>query len=126
MNDRQRIMVVDDDQGVLKLINHTLETEGFDTVIVADGDSALALLHEIEPDMVILDLMGPGLDSFQTLDLIREQSNVPIIMLAGDYDMDSLQKAFSLGADDYVRKPFGKRSFVARIRAKLRRTRQKV
>jgi len=124
MNDRQRIMVVDDDQEMLKLINRVLDLEGFDTIVVADGDSALTLLEEIDPDLVILDTMMPGLDGFQTLDLIREHSNVPIIMLTARHEIESLQRALFLGADDYIRKPFSTRSLIARIRAKLRRARQ--
>lgn len=126
MNDRQRIMVVDDDQDMLKLLNRTLELEGFDAIVVADGDSALALLEEIEPDLVILDIIMPGLDGFQTLDLIREHSNVPVIMLTARCEVNSLQKALALGADDYISKPFSTRSFVARIRVKLRRARREV
>ena len=126
MNEQQRIMVVDDDREMLKLLNRTLELEGFDTVVVADGDSALSLLDEIEPDLVILDIMMPGLDGFQTLDLIREHSNVPVIMLSAKHEVESLRKALLLGADDYVKKPVSTRSLIARIRAKLRRSRQKV
>ena len=126
MNDRQRIMVVDDDQDMLKLLNRTLELEGFDAIVVADGDSALAILEEIEPDLVILDIMMPGLDGFQTLDLIRERSNVPVIMLTARCEVSSLQKALALGADDYIRKPFSTRSLVARIGAKLRHARREV
>ena len=123
MNTRQRIMVVDDDQERLRLLNRTLEREGFDTIIAADSDSAIKLLDEIEPDLVILDSEMPGVDCIQTLDLMREHSNVPIIMLDANYEMESLRKALSHGADDYIRKPFGIRSFTARIRAKLRRSR---
>ena len=126
MNDRQRIMVVDDDQEMLKLLNRTLELEGFDTIVVADGDEALAILEEIEPDLVILDIMMPGLDGFQTLDLIRERSNVPVIMLTARCEVNLLQKALALGADDYVSKPFSTRSLIARVEAKLRRARQEV
>ena len=126
MNDRQRIMVVDDDQEMLKLLNRTLELEGFDAIVVADGDEALAILEEIEPDLVILDIIMPGLDGFQTLDLIRERSNVPVIMLSARCEVSSLQKALALGADDYIRKPFSTRSLVARIGAKLRRARGEV
>ena len=126
MNNRQRIMVVDNDQDMLKLLNHTLEQEGFDTVIVADGDSAVNLMDKIDPDLVILDTMTPGLDSFQILDHMREHSDVPIIMLTTEYKVESLRQALSHGADDFIRKPFGMRSFLARIRAKLRRTRQKI
>jgi DNA-binding response OmpR family regulator len=126
MNDHQRIMVVDDDQEMLKLLNRTLELEGFDTVVAADGDSALSILKEIDPDLVILDIMMPGLDGFQTLDLIRENSNVPVIMLTAKKEVISLQRALLLGADDYISKPFSTRSLIARIRAKLRRVRQEV
>lgn len=126
MKNRQRIMVVDDDQEMLKLLNRTLELEGFDTVVIADGDSALILLDEMEPDLVILDSMKRGTDNLQALDQIREHSNVPIIMLTGEYDTEALERALSLGADDYIRKPFGTRVFVARIRAKLRRAQQEV
>ncbi|MCK4274304.1 MAG: response regulator [Dehalococcoidales bacterium] len=126
MNDRQRIMVVDDDQDMQRLLNRTLELEGFDTVIVADGDSAVNLMDKIDPDLVILDTMTPGVDSFQVIEHMREHSDVPIIMLSTGHEVESLRKALSLGADDFIRKPFGMRSFIARIRAKLRRTRQKI
>lgn len=119
-------MVVDDDQNMLKLLNRTLELEGFDTIVVADGDSALTLLAEINPDLVILDIMMPGLDGFQTLDLIREHSDVPVIILTARHEVTMMQKALSLGADDYVRKPFSTRALIARIRAKLRRVRKEV
>ncbi|HUT68213.1 MAG TPA: response regulator [Dehalococcoidales bacterium] len=125
MSDRQRILLVDDDQDMLRLLNRTLEMEGFDTVIVADGDSAINLMDKIEPDLVILDTMMPRLDSFQILDQLREHSDVPIIMLTTEYEVQSLRKALSRGADDFIRKPFGMRTFIARIRAKLRRSRQK-
>jgi len=125
MSDRQRILLVDDDQDMLRLLNRTLEIEGFDTVIVADGDSAINLMDKIEPDLVILDTMMPRLDSFQILDQLREHSDVPIIMLTTEYEVQSLRKALSRGADDFIRKPFGMRTFIARIRAKLRRSRQK-
>ncbi len=124
MNDRQRIMVVDDDQEMLRLINHILELEGFDTIVVADGNSALTLIEEIDPDLVILDIMMPGLDGFQTLDLIREHSDVPVIILTARHEVESLKRALFLGADDYVSKPFSTRALIAHIRAKLRRTRQ--
>ena len=126
MNSHQRIMVVDDDQDMLKLLNRALELEGFDTIVVTDGNSALTLLEKISPDLVILDIMMPGLDGFQTLDLIREHSDVPVIMLTAMSDVTTLQRALVLGADDYIRKPFSTRSLIARIRAKLRRARREV
>jgi two-component system response regulator ResD len=121
MNERQRILLVDDDQDMLRVLNRTLKLEGFDTVIVADGDSALNLIDRIKPDMVILDEKNPGDDSLQVVDSIRQRSNVPIIMLAQEYEMEGLRQALSHGADDFIRKPIGAKSFVARVRAKLRR-----
>jgi DNA-binding response OmpR family regulator len=126
MNNRQRILLVDNDRDMQKLLNHTLDMEGFDTVIVADGASAVDLLDKMEPDLVILDTTTPDNDSFQTLDHLREHSDVPIIMLTTEYETELLRKAISLGADDFIRKPFGMRAFVARIRAKLRRSRQTI
>lgn len=123
MNDRQRIMVVDDDENMLQLLNRTLELEGFDTIVVADSDTAMVLLDKLEPDLVVLDTMMPGPDGYQVLDTMRKHSKVPIIVLATECEVESLQKAFDHGADDYIRKPFGTRSFIARVRAKLRRTR---
>ena len=124
MNTRQRIMVVDNNQDMQQLLDITLTRDGFDTVIVADGDTALTLLAKVEPDLVILDSMAPEDEDFQELDRIREHSDVPIVMLAANYEMESLRRAFSLGADDYIRKPFERRAFLARIRAKMRRARE--
>jgi two-component system response regulator ResD len=122
MNEKQRILLVDDDQDLVRVLNRTLKLEGFDTVIVADGDSALNLMDPLKPDMVILDEIRPGDDNLEVIDHIREHSDVPIILLTQEYEMDALRRALSHGADDYIRKPFGTKSFVARVRAKLRRT----
>ena len=121
MNTRQRIMVVDDDRDMRPLLDTTLESEGFDTIIIADDDATFTLLNQIKPDLVILNSTFQGVENFQGLDRIRKHSDVPIIMLAANYEMESLRMAFSLGADDYIRKPFERRTFLARIRAKLRR-----
>jgi DNA-binding response OmpR family regulator len=125
MNERQRILLVDEDQDMVRLLNHTLKLEGFDTVIVTDGDAALHLMNRIEPDLIILDEMAPDDDSLQVVDHIRKQSDVPIIMLTQEYGMEALRQALSHGADDYIRKPFGAKSFIARVRAKLKRAGQK-
>jgi len=121
MKKRPRIMVVDDEQAILSLLKHTLEPEGYEVVVAADGRSALALLQEHRPDLVLLDIMMPGLDGFQTLDLIRQRSNVPVIMLTARGEVTTVRDALGLGADDYIRKPFHTRELLARIRAKLRR-----
>ena len=114
-------MVIDDDHDTQELLDNTLEAEGFDTVVVTDSEATLTLLNQIDPDMVILDLIAPGAENFHELARIRQNTDVPIIVLASDYDVESLRKALSLGADDYIRKPFERRAFLARIHAKLRR-----
>ena len=126
MKKRPYIMVVDDEQAVLRLLNRTLETEGYGVILADNGSSALALLDEHTPDLVILDIMMPELDGFQVLPLIRQRSNVPIIMLTARGEVTTLRHALALGADDYVRKPFGRGELLARIRAKLRRARPEV
>jgi len=122
MKKRPYIMVVDDDQAILRLLKRTLEPEGFGVVIASNGRSALALLEEHKPDLVILDIMMPGLNGFQILRLMRQHSNIPVIMLTARCEMETSRDALNLGADDYVRKPFQTLELLARIRAKLRRT----
>lgn len=121
MIERQRIMLVDNDQDMLTFLNLTLEEEGFDTVVVADVDSATNLLDSIKPDLVILDTVSPEWDSLDMLDQIRKHSKVPVIILSTDYEAETMREVLSHGADDYIRMPFGVRPFIARIRAKLRR-----
>jgi len=115
------IMVIDDEQEILRLLKRTLEPEGYDVVTANGGVSALLLMEERRPDLVILDIMMPGLDGFQVLDLIRQRSSIPIIMLTARNEVTTVRDALGLGADDYVRKPFHTRELLARIRAKLRR-----
>jgi len=119
---RQRIMLVDNDQDMLNFLNLTLEEEGFDTVVVADADSATNLLDTIKPDLIILDTVSPEQDSIKMLDQMRQHSKVPIIILSTENEAEKMREALSHGADDYIRMPFGIRPFIARIRAKLRRT----
>ena len=122
MKKKTHIMVVDDNHEILRIVGRVLELEGYGVSTAPDGNSALALLGECMPDLVILDIMMPGLDGFQVINHIRRRSNVPIIMLTAKHDVTLLQKALVLGADDYIRKPFDTQVLVARVRAKLRRT----
>lgn len=115
------IMVVDDDEEIRKIVSRTLTLEGFDVATANDGISALALMEERKPDLVVLDIVMPGLDGFQVLDHMRKTSDVPVLILTGKCEINSLQQALVAGADDYVKKPFSTRVLVARIRAKLRR-----
>ena len=121
MREKTRIMVVDDNREMLRMVGRVFELEGYDVSTAPDGNSALALLDECKPDLVILDIMMPGLDGFQVIDYIRQRSNVPIVMLTAKNEVTLLQRALVLGADDYLRKPFDTRVLVARVKAKLRR-----
>ncbi len=124
MNRHQLVLVVDDDQEMLKMVSRTLELEGYGVAIASDGRSALVLLKELRPDLVTLDIMMPGLDGFEVLNLIRQRSDVPVIMLTARSEVTILRDALALGADDYVKKPFGRQELLARIQAKLRRAKQ--
>ncbi len=121
MKKRPLIMAVDDEHDILRLLSRTLEPEGYSVIATDNSISALVLLQQRKPDLVILDIMMPVLDGFQVLDFIRKCSNIPVIMLTGRGGTATLHDALVLGADDYVRKPFYPRELVARIRAKLRR-----
>ena len=124
MKDRPLIMVVDDDQDMLNLLKDLLWLEGFDVQGTRDSREAIALLDEWHPDLVLLDVVMSELDGFQVLDLIRERSNVPVVMVTGRCESPTLRKALNLGADDYVTKPFSAVELIARIKAKLRRAEQ--
>jgi len=115
------ILVVDDEEYVRKLLQRILEEAGYDVVTAASGREALDKLSLSNVNLVLLDIKMPGLDGFQTLDLIREQSGIPVIMLTGIGEVTSVGDALTLGADDYIRKPFRTRELLARIKAKLRR-----
>ncbi len=126
MRKHPSIMMVDDEQPILSLLSRILEPEGYSVIVAADGRSALELLQGHFPDLIILDVMMPGLDGFQVLDLIRRRSNVPVIMLTAKREVSTARDALGLGADDYVRKPFHTKELLARIRAKLRRAQPEV
>jgi len=121
MKGNQLILVVDDDKEMLRMLNVILELEGYDVITAADGRSAMTLFEEYGPDLVILDVVMPELDGFQVLGLMRQRSDVPVIMLTARCEVTTLRDALVLGADDYVKKPFRTQVLVARIRAKLRR-----
>ncbi len=121
MEKRPVILVVDDEEPMLKLLRANLSVEGYQVVTTSNGTSALDLLEEYKPDLIILDIMMPDQDGFQVLDLIRKRSTIPIIMLTGKCEVTSVQRAIFAGADDYVIKPCSILVLTARIRAKLRR-----
>jgi two-component system OmpR family response regulator len=124
--ERQRILVMNNNQDMLLLLNRTLELEGYDTVIVVDYDKAVAILEKIHPDMVIMDTYVPDIHCLKILDIIRERTDIPIIVITADNEMETLRTVFAHGADDFIRKPFGIKPFIARIKAKLRRYRGEI
>lgn len=119
--ERRRILIVDDEARVRQFIRLNLELEGFEVFEASNGLEALEKVKELLPDLVILDVMMPELDGFETLALIREVSNVPVIMLTVRADEADKVRGLERGADDYVTKPFSPRELVSRIRAVLRR-----
>ncbi len=122
MMKRLCIMVVDDEPAIRILLKRCLEPEDYDVITASDGDSALAAMKKCQPDLVVLDILMPGLNGFEVLELIRQRFDIPVIMLSGKQEVTTVRDALILGADDYLRKPFHTRELVARIRAKLRRS----
>jgi two-component system response regulator MtrA len=115
-----RILVVDDDTALAEMIGIVLRAEGFEPFFCADGSDAVAVFRESKPDLVLLDLMLPGLDGIEVCRLIRAESGTPIIMLTAKADTTDVVKGLEAGADDYVVKPFNPKELVARIRTRLR------
>ena len=118
---RQRILVVDDDASLAEMLTIVLRAEGFDTAVVGDGSQALAAVRELRPDLVLLDLMLPGMNGIDVCRAIRNESGVPIVMLTAKTDTVDVVLGLESGADDYVMKPFKPKELVARVRARLRR-----
>jgi DNA-binding response OmpR family regulator len=123
MEKRKSILVIDDDEWLLKMLTLALNVEGYDVVVSTDGEAVLDLMADKEPSLIILDIMMPKFDGFQVLALIRQKSNMPVIMLSGRREAIDVRDALALGADDYLRKPFSVYELIARVRAKLRRVR---
>ncbi|MBG6239584.1 two-component system response regulator MtrA [Mycetocola sp. CAN_C7] len=115
-----RILVVDDDTALAEMIGIVLRTEGFEPSFCADGSGAVDAFHESRPDLVLLDLMLPGIDGIEVCNRIRAESGVPIIMLTAKTDTADVVKGLESGADDYMVKPFNPKELVARIKTRLR------
>ena len=120
--EKQRILVVDDDPTISEVVARYLEREGYDVDIASDGEEALALGKSGSPDLVVLDLMLPKIDGLEVFRLLRSQDSVPIIMLTAKGEETDKLVGLSLGADDYITKPFSSRELVARVKAVLRRS----
>ncbi|MDO5634210.1 MAG: MtrAB system response regulator MtrA [Micrococcus sp.] len=117
---RATILVVDDDEPLAEMIGIVLRSDGFDVAFSSDGASALPTFRSVRPDLVLLDLMLPGIDGIEVCKLIRAESDVPIVMLTAKSDTADVVKGLESGADDYVPKPFKPAELVARVRARLR------
>lgn len=116
------LLVVDDDIRMLRLMTRILELEGYWVLTAGDGEAALDVFNEETPDLVLLDVMMPGLDGYTVCQRIREFSQIPIIMVTVKGNDEEKVKGLDAGADDYVTKPFSSKELVARVRAVLRRT----
>ena len=121
---KQKILIVDDDENIAELISLYLTKECFDTMIVHDGEEALTAFESYQPNLMLLDLMLPGIDGYQVCREIRTQSNVPIIMITAKVETFDKVLGLELGADDYIVKPFDTKEVIARIKAVYRRVGQ--
>ncbi|MDU7359993.1 MAG: MtrAB system response regulator MtrA [Propionibacteriaceae bacterium] len=116
------VLIVDDDAALSEMLQIVLRQEGFDTVRAASGDAALSEFHRHRPDLVLLDLMLPGMGGVDVCKQLRQQSGVPIVMLTAKSDTADVVAGLEAGADDYVAKPFKTKELIARIRTRLRRS----
>ena len=121
MPSKQKILIVDDDSNIAELISLYLTKEFYEVQIVEDGEQALQVFHTFQPNLILLDLMLPGIDGYQVCREIRARSNTPIIMLSAKGEIFDKVLGLELGADDYMIKPFDSKELVARVKAVLRR-----
>ena len=121
MVSKQKILIVDDDVNIAELISLYLTKECYDTRMVHDGEEALAVYEQYQPNLILLDLMLPGIDGYQVCREIRAKSNLPIIMLSAKGEIFDKVLGLELGANDYIMTPFDSKELVARVKAVLRR-----
>lgn len=117
----QRILAVDDDPKILKILQHTMGKEGFEVVTASSGEEALQKAKQFPPDLVLLDIMMPGMDGFETFQKLKAQREVPVIILSARTDEVDRVVGFRLGVDDYQTKPFSPTELALRVKAVLRR-----
>ncbi len=118
---KQKILIVDDDANIAELISLYLTKECFETMMVEDGEEAIRAFEEFQPNLILLDLMLPGIDGYEVCRTVRKTSSVPIIMLSAKGEVFDKVLGLELGADDYMMKPFDSKELVARVKAVLRR-----
>ena len=119
--DRNTILVIDDDRNILAIIEMYLKKEGYEVVTCERGDTAIEAFRKAAPSLVVLDVMLPGMDGWEVLAKLREESAVPVIMLTAKGDTTDRIQGLDLGADDYMAKPFEAKELIARIKAVMRR-----
>lgn len=117
-----KILVVDDEKAIVEILQFNLEREGFEVVTAGDGEEGIERFRSERPDLVLLDIMMPKIDGLQACKTIRNESNVPIIMITARAEEVDKVLGLEFGADDYVTKPFGVRELIARVKSNLRRT----
>ncbi|MBQ8200719.1 MAG: response regulator transcription factor [Clostridia bacterium] len=122
MKDKPYILIVDDDPNIAHLVQLYLEKEGFEVKLAQRGDDAMTEFRKLPPDLMLLDLMLPGMDGWQVLKAVRKTSTIPIIMMTAKDETFDKVLGLELGADDYVTKPFDAKELMARVKAVLRRT----
>lgn len=119
--DNQKIVIVEDDRAISDIIKYNVEKEGYKVYTAYDGEAGLELIEEVDPDLILLDVMMPKMDGLEVCRKVRRTKNTPIIMLTARAEEVDKVVGLEIGADDYVTKPFGIRELMARIRANLRR-----
>ncbi len=117
-----RVLIVEDEKKIARLVETYLEREGYRIFVAYDGEVALDIIGREQLDLIVLDLMLPGVSGYEICEYVRQKSTIPIIMLTAKTDEDQRVKGFNMGADDYVIKPFSPKELVARIKAVLRRS----
>ncbi|MBZ8176871.1 response regulator [Corynebacterium poyangense] len=115
-----KILVVDDDPAISEMLTIVLESEGFEAIAVMDGAQAVPVFEQEQPDLILLDLMLPGMNGIDICRMIRQRSSVPIVMLTAKTDTVDVVLGLETGADDYITKPFKPKELIARVRARLR------
>ena len=123
---KKQILVIEDDAALARVLRDNLTFDGFDVQCVSEGSAALQIVREFTPDLVVLDLMLPGMSGFELCGLLRQRGRTPIIMLTARGERADKLRGLSLGADDYITKPFDLEEFLARVRNVLRRVRPAV
>ena len=119
--EKAKILVIDDEPGILNVVTAYLRSEGYDFRTAGDGNEGLKMIHSYQPDLIILDVMLPGMDGMEVLSQLRRESNAYVIMLTARSEETDKLVGLTVGADDYLTKPFSPRELMARVKAALRR-----